>query len=410
MNPRDYRQDIFSLSLSDSPMPDCKSPTSLLREENRKLRDENSELKAELKAVKSHDYSTFPNFTTRLLTAVAAILIYNIVWNLEGWVARISTFCLLMALAQFLGLPFAPPLNIPSSRRLQTAATIISFPPLLILACLTSYILLLWWNWGNYWIQVPLILYAIWINIDKSPSQGGYNRVKKWFRKLHLHKISASYYPCSLIRFDELFPGIDLTLMTLNLTFKVPFFREWIMAHGIASCGQSSCIDILNPTKKGKAIMLVIGGAAESLDARPDCMELTILTRKGFVRVALASGACLVPIISFGENELFGGIPNKRGSIVRKVQNWLQKKLGVAPVVFIGRGVFNYAFGVLPHRRAITSVVGSPIQCPYTPDVKKGDAIVDEYHKKYVDALRKLFEDQKEKYAVNGSKLQLRMF
>eukprot|EP00954_Amorphochlora_amoebiformis_P013314 1044982-Amorphochlora_amoeboformis.AAC.2 len=31
MNPRDYRQDIFSLSLSDSPMPDCKSPTSLLR-------------------------------------------------------------------------------------------------------------------------------------------------------------------------------------------------------------------------------------------------------------------------------------------------------------------------------------------------------------------------------------------
>jgi len=49
----------------------------------------------------------------------------------------------------------------------------------------------------------------------------------------------------------------------------------------------------------------VIGGANEAMDAVPGLHKLTLKNRKGFVKIALKTGADLVPIYAFGENELF---------------------------------------------------------------------------------------------------------
>ena len=46
------------------------------------------------------------------------------------------------------------------------------------------------------------------------------------------------------------------------------------------------------------------GGAAEALDAHPGKLELTLRKRKGFVRIALQTGASLVPSLAYGENDL----------------------------------------------------------------------------------------------------------
>ena len=40
----------------------------------------------------------------------------------------------------------------------------------------------------------------------------------------------------------------------------------------------------------GRAMVIVIGGAAESLDARPGTYDLTLRERKGFVKLALTTG------------------------------------------------------------------------------------------------------------------------
>lgn len=50
---------------------------------------------------------------------------------------------------------------------------------------------------------------------------------------------------------------------------------------------------------------LNIGGAEEALEARPGHNVLTLRHRKGFIKVALQTGAQLVPMYSFGENNLF---------------------------------------------------------------------------------------------------------
>ena len=38
-----------------------------------------------------------------------------------------------------------------------------------------------------------------------------------------------------------------------------------------------------------------------------------------------------------------------------------EKWIGFVPVLFFGRGIFQYNYGIVPHRKPITVVVGKPI-------------------------------------------------
>ena len=64
----------------------------------------------------------------------------------------------------------------------------------------------------------------------------------------------------------------------------------------------------------------MIGGATEALDARPNCYDVNILSRRGFCRYAIEYGADLVPMYNFGENDVFEQMYNPKGSYLRDVQ------------------------------------------------------------------------------------------
>lgn len=78
--------------------------------------------------------------------------------------------------------------------------------------------------------------------------------------------------------FSEQFPGIIPHLLTLSSNFRVPFYREVILALGICSVSKQSCSNILKGGP-GQAITIVVGGAAESLSARPGTADLTLRKR-----------------------------------------------------------------------------------------------------------------------------------
>jgi len=191
------------------------------------------------------------------------------------------------------------------------------------------------------------------------------------------------------------FPGINLRLMTLGMNFKTPFYREYLLSLGVADVSKESC-DYILQKGPGNSILIVVGGAAEALDSRPGSYELTLANRKGFVRVALVNGAALVPVISFGETDLFDQVPNPRGSTLRDLQTKLQKVFGFSVPLIRGRGIFNYSFGLLPHRRPVATVVGKPIECPKMEN--PSEASVDEFHNKYISELTNLFNEYKDEY------------
>ncbi|KTF83058.1 hypothetical protein cypCar_00031613 [Cyprinus carpio] len=112
--------------------------------------------------------------------------------------------------------------------------------------------------------------------------------------------------------------------------------------------------------------------------------------------------AWLVPVFSFGENELFDQMENPAGSALRRVQDRLQRIMGVALPLFHARGVFQYSFGLLPYRKPIHTVVGRPIPVSQNPCPSKDD--IDALHTLYMEALTQVFEENKNNYGIPEDK------
>lgn len=81
-----------------------------------------------------------------------------------------------------------------------------------------------------------------------------------------------------------------------------------MIACGAISSYAESIENALKSKNSGIAVGIVIGGAEEALDARPDCYNLKLSSRKGFIRLAMKHGAYLVPMYSFGENKAYNQV------------------------------------------------------------------------------------------------------
>ena len=69
--------------------------------------------------------------------------------------------------------------------------------------------------------------------------------------------------------FSVNFPGIHPHLLTLSVNFRFPFSRDYCMAFGVCSVDKDSIEYILQKMGPGHSVAIVVGGAAESLEARP---------------------------------------------------------------------------------------------------------------------------------------------
>ncbi|XP_015589868.1 2-acylglycerol O-acyltransferase 1 isoform X2 [Cephus cinctus] len=340
---------------------------------------------------------------------------------------------------QLLGVKFAP-LNIPLERRLQTlaAAAWIIIP---ILGSITGLVVTIYLLLFTQKIRYFVLIYLIWIYYDRDTCNRGGRGEKytTWMRNCAWWRYFCAYFPLKLVKtadldpsrnylfcsfphgilstgafgafatdclgFKDLFPGLEPRMLTLDQHFKIPFFREFVYSFGACSASAESIDYLTGAPGTGRAAVLVVGGASESLRCKPGTYRIILTRRKGFVRIALKNGTPLVPVFSFGETDLYDQFDSPEGSWLRKVQESLKKLTGVAPVLLIGRGLFQYSFGVVPLRKPVTVVVGSPIELPKISEPTKEQ--VNEYHAKFAENLIKLFEEYKYKYLENPEKVSL---
>ncbi|XP_046853454.1 diacylglycerol O-acyltransferase 2-like [Xenia sp. Carnegie-2017] len=222
---------------------------------------------------------------------------------------------------------------------------------------------------------------------------------KNYIFGYHPHGVMCSGAWCNFATeatgFGKLFPGLTPHLLTLKLLHWFPFYRDLLSAFGICDVSKESIVHILSKSGGGNVAIIVVGGAAESLDAHPGLYRLTLKNRKGFVKMAIRTGASLVPVMSFGENDLFNQPKNPPGSRLRQWQNSIQKIISFAPVMFFGR------LFVLPHQKPINTIVGAPIHVKK----KKNPSLhqVNRIHKKYISSLKNIFNHHKTKYGENES-------
>jgi len=326
------------------------------------------------------------------------------------------------------------PMNVPLQRRLQMLAVLMH--TLSIVGSLAIFFFLcaipLLWP-----ILLPYIIYVLFSNAGTS---GELSLRSERFRRLPIWSLFASYFPARLHRsqeleptrkyifgyhphgiishgafaafatealgFSQLFPGITNALLTLDSNFKYPIYREYALRLGMASVSRESCENILskggqNGEGMGRAITIVVGGARESLDSRPGTIKLVLQRRKGFIKMALRTGADLVPVLAFGENDIYDQLDTETHPYVHKFQMLVKKVMGFTVPIFHARGIFNYDVGMMPYRRPINIVAGRPIRV--VQDKHPSNEQIDHVHDKYVNELMRIWNEHKNTFAKHRS-------
>lgn len=361
---------------------------------------------------------------------------------------------------KFLGIDFAP-LNIPLERRLQTLAAgawfnVLAFGPF-ICTFLTFYII---FNTKFWWL---MLIYLYWIlMIDNKTSEKGGRQIQyvknwKWW------KYMTDYFPYQLVKqtnfeldpkrnymfacfphgilpvgtfsmtstnygpFKEYFPHHKQYCATLGQHFNVPFYRELILSVGAVSSSKESIEYLAQHPNGGQIISILVGGVQEAYFSRPGDYYLVLKKRKGFVKLALKSGCPLVPVFSFGEIQTFRQLDSPPNSFFHRFQEFFRRIIGIAPILPIGRGFFQYSLGLVPRRHKITTVgklykkkncfcsclhyfvliflVGKPINVEKIENPTAEQ--IDDLHNKFVEALQDLFNKEKYKYEDNPDDVKL---
>ncbi|KAK4128418.1 DAGAT-domain-containing protein [Parathielavia appendiculata] len=339
------------------------------------------------------------------------------------------------------GIRFAP-WNIPYRRRVQTMAVVAHCMSIVMTVSFFFFLCAIPLTWP---LLIPYLLHML---LSKSASDGRLRARSERFRRLPVWRFFADYFPARLhkthhlpptrkyifgyhphgiishgafaafgteaLGFADQFPGITNSLLTLDSNFRIPLYRDYILALGIQSVSKESIQAILttgglNGEGMGRAVTIVVGGARESLEAYPGTLHLVLAQRKGFVKMALRTGADLVPVLAFGENDLYDQVSPQRHPLLHALQRWLLRTLKFTLPFLHGRGIFNYDVGLMPYRRPLNVVVGRPIA---VRQVREGNGVdpreVDRLHAEYVGELERMWEVYKDVFAP-GRKEEMRI-
>ncbi|XP_975126.3 2-acylglycerol O-acyltransferase 2 isoform X2 [Tribolium castaneum] len=182
-------------------------------------------------------------------------------------------------------------------------------------------------------------------------------------------------------RFRQLYKDFSVKTVILTLLFYLPFTRELILAHGAISSSTKSINYVLSKPQGGQIVLLFPG----------------VKKRKGFVRLALQNGAPLVPVITFGENDLYNITGDNYCWEV--FQNIVRKMAGFTPILFNGRGIFQRSFGLVPLERPLMTVLGKPIEV--TKVENPSEEQIKQLHQKFQEELVKLFDKYKYQFFDN---------
>lgn len=331
------------------------------------------------------------------------------------------------------------PMRVPMIRRLQTGAVLFH--------CMSIglFVSIFWLICANPLTWPILVPYLIHLTLSTSATNGKLTYRSEYMRNLRLWKLFTGYFPMKLhktydldptrkyifgyhphgiishgawgafvtnaLGFKELFPGITNTLLTLDSNFRLPFNRDWILWMGLQSVSKESIWNILNKggpknDGQGRAVTIVVGGARESLEAQPGTLRLILKGRKGFVKMALRTGADLVPVIGFGENDLYDQLSPKTHPLVHRLQMIILRVFKFTVPALHGRGVLNYDVGFMPYRRPVNIVVGKPIRVDRAHGPQPEQEDIDKLHERYVKEIERLWNAYKDQYAA-GVELEI---
>ncbi|XP_063913754.1 2-acylglycerol O-acyltransferase 2-like [Zophobas morio] len=275
------------------------------------------------------------------------------------------------------------------------------------------------------------LVYISWVYLDRKTCENG-GRTSDWMQKWSWWRHLRNYFPTRTVLvpgfklnpnknflfccfphgvipcapfssllcpgniLQKLYPELRMKIAGLDMYFRLPISREIGLGKGWISCSVKSLTHVLTKPEGGHGVILYPGGAAEAIYARPGQYRLVLKNRKGFVKLALKTGASLVPVFTFGEVDLFDQVQNP---LICRFQLFVKKLFRFTVALPLGSGFFQTSFGLIPRRKPLFIVVGQPIDVARVENPTQKE--IDELHQKFIKQLVNLFDTYKYDYLVN---------
>lgn len=171
-------------------------------------------------------------------------------------------------------------------------------------------------------------------------------------------------------------PNLDAKLGVASVLFRMPFLRQFFLWLGCVPASRENLATILE--RPGGKVAIMSGGIAEIFLSCRKREEVYLKRRKGFVRLAIASNAEIVPVYIFGQTKYFDQIATNESVLMR-----LSRRFAASLTIFWGRYYLP-----IPYAARTTCVIGEPIKVTALT-TSQGDA-VEEIHVAVCDAIQSM--------------------
>lgn len=217
---------------------------------------------------------------------------------------------------------------------------------------------------------------------------------------IHPHGVLAleryAFWASRKYCWDQVFPGIETRDLCATALMVVPGPRTWCLLTGAVLADRPVATSVLRDTPH--SLLVYPGGEREQMATEYGKDKACVRRHRGFIRLSLENGAPIVPCYMFGVTSQY-----KISSVLGRFRSWLQRRFAVALPLFYG--LSPLLFWLPSGERPITAVFGAPIEVERVEHPT--DEQVNELMEKYVAALTKLYDDNKERLGYKDSTLEI---
>ncbi len=218
-------------------------------------------------------------------------------------------------------------INYPAAQQIVLATLLLA-----ILRCLSS---TTYTSPNNWWMRAalrdafPTLKEAGWRIIDRSNFNHQQQAIYVWYPHSHLAMVPFGLF-CGEMGSNTF--KRPVAVCCASYLFNTPALREIGIAGGLVNADMENLKGTL---RQGTSLCIIPGGIREMKETKANSMRL-IDGRRGFMRLAATTGLPIIPIICYGENEMFeredGPAPT-----MNSIMKWFNTPLRENPVrIYVG--------------------------------------------------------------------------
>lgn len=175
--------------------------------------------------------------------------------------------------------------------------------------------------------------------------------------------------------------GRPVRPLTDKLFFRLPKLRDWIATLGGVPGTRENATGLLN---EEQLVVVYPGGNDEVLKPSYETYQLSWGDRLGFVKVAVATQAPIIPVAGIGVEELYHNMPGWDSFEMSPIARWIEETIGRR---YRGMPPIN-GIGPIPNPVKLTFKVGAPM--PVTHLDPNDDAAQLAFQRKVQNVLKKM--------------------